>query len=1163
MKKAFRRMLAVLMALTMIVANFAIIAVNAEDGHAHAEEVKCPGVGEEHDKSNCDWTKGDTVAPTETVEGYTVYKCNVCKAPFLADFLPKLDVEHTHVWGDPVVVEPSDCTKDGSITTTCTVDGCGEETVEEIPAPGHSFVNNGRGGCVCENCGATNVQHEYEVESFKAPTKDEAGLAILVCDACGDRQEAIVSEICDETHEWKEIQASNPTCTKEGTTRHIYCATCGFAFYKEVVPALGHEWDEGVVTKTADCKNDGEKLFTCGVCQATKTEKITSGEHIEGNPAHRDANCLVEGYDVYTCTVCEIVTRTVIIPKTACDYDTDNDGTDDYKETPADCVNEGKKVYTCEVCKQTKTETIPALGHTEVIGTEAIAPTCTEVGYTASTICDVCDEPLTDAEEIPALGHDMVDGGTPAYCDQFAVTWKECSRCDYIDEATKVTGTTYDPSNHRWGRKVITAPTCTETGLAKVWCQGCDQADEYDEIIPANGHAWDEGVVTTDPTCTDKGEMTFTCTVDGCGATKTEEIAANGHTWGSLENEDEFVLTPETCKDNGSKAAKCQVEGCDAVATAADGADAFEVIAKNPAKFHVRNERYWVETLREPTCDMYGLDHYKCAVCGFEYTLPTENYGPCKNPARVDPADYDKLFCTDVATEYPNGIAYCADCKNYFSISLEDDTAEAGENNKEILTKLTTTGQGPDLVLHNIQEGAAQDYDCMNTGWDAYEYCTKCDYTTKEVKVGLGHNFITGTGENATLNKYYTVEADCDDYGYTVVYCGACYQLIIVDYVAPLGHTYGNITGIFDCDDERLLEALKNEGVTEAICDTAGCGKPIHNIVFHETVVTCEGIYNVYFCEKYDTCGYVYTEVVEVFEEKLHAKEDLTEDDIVTYYNEDYVIVDHCMVAGSEELVSAATATKPAVYSATCKFCGETYEYTRGDVVDQLTFDYEIFHATEDLEITDYNVTLGGVLALVIKTTSPGVEVNSIGLKLNYDASRLEFISGTVTNSNFSAANSVVYGNDNKTGATLTVLAVTEDGNIALTGEEELAVVFFRVLVKETDDDTDDCVDVEFVVSDKSQILDDENQDIAAEYNEYADGLEYCTYKLGDLWCDEVIDLRDLNEMALMTDLDYDGGYYSEADINRDGAVDIFDYQLLVDLYLEKIGYVEFAGFAD
>ena len=210
MKKAFRKMLAVLMALTMIVANFAIIAVNAEEGHSHAEEVKCPGVGEEHTKTNCDWTAGEPVAPTETKQGYTRYTCDVCKAPFLADFLPALG--HTkHVYGDPQTVEPADCITDGYVYVECTVDGCDEnieghiKKLKDIPAPGHEMVVDGK-GCKCVNCDdMTQVKHTYVVKSFTAPTAEAQGKATLECDNCGDVQVDVpVSKICDETHVWVE-----------------------------------------------------------------------------------------------------------------------------------------------------------------------------------------------------------------------------------------------------------------------------------------------------------------------------------------------------------------------------------------------------------------------------------------------------------------------------------------------------------------------------------------------------------------------------------------------------------------------------------------------------------------------------------------------------------------------------------------------------------------------------------------------------------------------------------------------------------------------------------------------------------------------------------------------------------------------------------------------
>jgi hypothetical protein len=153
-----------------------------------------------------------------------------------------------------------------------------------------------------------------------------------------------------------------------------------------------------------------------------------------------------------------------------------------------------------------------------------------------------------------------------------------------------------------------------------------------------------------------------------------------------------------------------------------------------------------------------------------------------------------------------------------------------------------------------------------------------------------------------------------------------------------------------------------------------------------------------------------------------------------------------------------------------------------------------------------------------------------------------------------------VNGN-NKTGedtcATLTVLAVTEDGNIGLNGEEELAIAYFRVLTQEGDDDADYEIWINLWDSYRSEVLDEDGDDIEFEVEEWN---EYWVYKLGDLTVDDRLGLADINEMALMIDLDYDGDYYTYADINRDGVVDIFDYELLVDYYLEMIDYLEFCG---
>ena len=40
-----------------------------------------------------------------------------------------------------------------------------------------------------------------------------------------------------------------------------------------------HTWDSGVVTTTPTCISDGEMLYTCTLCGATRTETISDGDH--------------------------------------------------------------------------------------------------------------------------------------------------------------------------------------------------------------------------------------------------------------------------------------------------------------------------------------------------------------------------------------------------------------------------------------------------------------------------------------------------------------------------------------------------------------------------------------------------------------------------------------------------------------------------------------------------------------------------------------------------------------------------------------------------------------------------------------------------------------------------------------------------------------------
>ena len=65
------------------------------------------------------------------------------------------------------------------------------------------------------------------------------------------------------------------TCTEEGYTGDIYCNHEQAVIETgTVIPAAGHSWDSGVVTKEATEEEEGIMTYTCTVCGETRTESI-------------------------------------------------------------------------------------------------------------------------------------------------------------------------------------------------------------------------------------------------------------------------------------------------------------------------------------------------------------------------------------------------------------------------------------------------------------------------------------------------------------------------------------------------------------------------------------------------------------------------------------------------------------------------------------------------------------------------------------------------------------------------------------------------------------------------------------------------------------------------------------------------------------------------
>ena len=245
------------------------------------------------------------------------------------------------------------------------------------------------------------------------------------------------------------------------------------------------------------------------------------------------------------------------------------------------CTEEGVRTYTCSVCGKTKTEAIPAAGHTAQED-PAVEATCTEPGKTAGSHCSVCGLVLEAQEEIPALGHAWDNGRETraATCTEAGVKTYTCSRCSETKtEAIPAAG-------HIAAEDPAVAATCTEPGkTAGSHCSVCGLVLREQEEIPATGHTFGDWESS--------GEENHKHTCTACGAQESET-----HVWGEPE------ITKEATEDEeGIRTYTCLI--CDQTRT--------EVIPKTD---HVHQ---YTETIVEPTCTEQGYTIHKCEKCGDEY----------------------------------------------------------------------------------------------------------------------------------------------------------------------------------------------------------------------------------------------------------------------------------------------------------------------------------------------------------------------------------------------------------------------------------------------------------------------------------------------------------------------------------------------------------------
>lgn len=458
---------------------------------------------------------GETPA-TCTKAGVKTYTCTVCNDK-KTETLAALEHSYgkpTYAWNGINCTAERVCSRDSSHKETETVTAAVETTraatctLEELSTYTATFTNTAFNKQKKENVvTAGKLEHDYAVgfTEDKPATCTENGSKSRHCSRCDAKTD--VTEIPATGHKPVIDAAVAPTCTQTGLTEGKHCSVCNTVLVKQkIVPALEHQWNDGVVTREPTCTEEGVKTFICTRCSNTKTESIPALGHDWG-------------------------AWNVTIPAT---------------ETTV-----GSETRTCQRDgNHTETRSIPKLDHTHtMVHQSAVDADCGTgtPGNIEYWVCSGCGKFFRDADGANEIElentviHPAHDLDTAAWSFDESNHWHECKKCrqkpdsaahvydDGDDETCNICNYTRVIHRHVLEQVPAVPATCISPGnIAYYRCAACgerfrddggnDPVTEDEVKLAPLGHDWQEA------TC----ETPKTCKRAGCSATEGGPL---GHDW--------------------------------------------------------------------------------------------------------------------------------------------------------------------------------------------------------------------------------------------------------------------------------------------------------------------------------------------------------------------------------------------------------------------------------------------------------------------------------------------------------------------------------------------------------------------------------------------------------------------------------------------------------
>ena len=658
--------------------------------------------------------------------------------------------------GTPVVennVDPT-CTTPGSYEEVVYCSVCKAElsrTPKTIDAPGHNFGENAR----CSVCGELNEEHSHTYTNACDTT----------CNICGD-----VREVNDHVYD----NTCDTTCNECGDVR-------------EITHTLIEKYQ---VVNEELCLVDA-----CGVCDYVNIKQtIVEGTIVEISNEADLKTVLNAGYSVKLManidlsTTIEIIGATVTINlnEKTLKADWESNGVVEvlhiHDGSNVTIIGEGNVVsggtHTAGTnsvisCRINSTLTIKGGNYYSASFGDVIFCETNSIVYIEGGHFEAKENHLgtwyildIDETETDNRGKFIVTGGT-------FVNFDPANHTNDRDYTNKVAdgyhsikdGNSYVVSEHSHNA-AVTAPTCTEDGYTTYTCACGDSYTETDEGS-ALGHkdedprdhecdvcfyaytSCNDG--DNDHNCDWCGDKISECVnndvndhkCDVCGKTLTscadnnndhncdvcgDSISRcldkdNNHKCDICNN----VLT--TCEDNNNNH-KCDL--CGETVSACEDAD-----SDHECDICGLSVSDCVDNIKDHKCDICGDKMSKCEDADKNHFC---DYCGIQNSQCMDiNPDHNCDWCGKKMSECAGGTATCT----------EQATCEVCGN------------KYGETLAHTIVEVDAQEATCTKDGWNAYEYCSECEYTTYEEISATGvHTYVYGTcsGCKKVFQKSETIE---------------------------------------------------------------------------------------------------------------------------------------------------------------------------------------------------------------------------------------------------------------------------------------------------------------------------------------------------------------------------------------------------------------------